>query len=154
MSGDLLTEKGFTLVELVIVIVVLGILVAAGTSLFSIETSGYLESAVAEQDLAASQAAVWQLRRDYHHVLAKGASLSGCTLTLSLSGGATAVYQWSLPFLYRNSALLLDHTTSASCPFTLVQSGGRTLLNAVLVYTGASGQGNIPINVTLSSFEP
>jgi type II secretory pathway pseudopilin PulG len=146
-------EYGWTLVEAVIVIVLIGILSAIGGNLVLSPIQGYLINSASEQALSAPQSAVWQIRRDYAMTRANGAAIAGCTLTLNTINGQV-IYAWSQPGMTRNNALLLSRVTATTCPFSLTLSGGRTLLNLSFTYLGTGGQASVPVSLALSSFEP
>jgi len=152
MSFSNRKEHGWTLIELIIVIMLIGILSAVGSNLIVPMIQGYLINSVSEQALSAPESAIWQIRRDYATTKTNGATLTNCVLSLNTISGQVQ-YGWSQPSLTRNNALLLSQVAAPTCPFSLSVTGGKTLLNLAFFYTGTNGAAQIPVNIALSSFE-
>ncbi len=145
-------EHGWTLLELTVVIVLIGILSVVGSNLIAPMIQGYLLNSVSEQALSAPSSAIWQIRRDYAMTKVNGATLTNCALTLNTLNGQVQ-YGWSQPNLSRNNSLLFSQVVASTCPFSLSVTGGKTLLNLVFTYAGTNGSAQIPVKIVLSSFE-
>lgn len=143
---------GFTLIELAVTLIVLGVALAGAGLVVLPLIRGYAVSSAASRELASIRSALWMLRHDDRQ--ATSVSLSGCALTIRTAAGGRIQYQWAGGAFYRNRALLLDHALASACPFSLASSGGRVLVTLAFTYTGADSQARIPVYGTFASFEP
>ncbi len=149
---------GFTLIELVTVIVLLGILSAAGSSML---TEGLKASVMTSDTNAAagqSRLALERMARDMRAIrsnaIADLAIATPSQITFTRSDGVVVQYRLSGTTLMRNTQPLADDVATLS--FVYLQRDGRTataVLSQVYYVTmdmlTSYGDGNLPLRTTV-----
>lgn len=124
---------GFTLIEMVVVIAVLGILAASAAGLFSSGTQAYISGKQGNILAARGQLALERMVRDLR--LVRSATVTDLTITPSTqisfiqTTGATVSYTVSGATLMRNTQPLADSVTALN--FTYLQRDAKTLAASV-----------------------
>lgn len=160
--GKPVRQSGFSLLEAIAVIMVLGIIAALGSLLVAKLAPSYNTAAHAEQALAAPQAALWQIRRDFESMLVSGTGQAACVLTIH-TAAVDIVYDFSAKRITRKvgagaAVLLLDNVTPtapATCPYAWVIGSGITPSRLSVDFSYAAGSVDavsLPVKVSLSSF--
>jgi len=158
-SGRKSSHSGLTLVELVVVIVIIGVLVVAGSMMISKLAPSYVVGVNGQQAVGAPENALWQLRRDFEKMQAPGVSTTqtSCTLNIYTSSGSTVTYTYASHQINRGGVMLINNvTTAATCPYTLTVGSGSTpsMLTVDFSYAvGASTSAvSVPVKTTLYSY--
>lgn len=160
-------QRGVTLIEMVVSIVLFGVMAAMGSLLISKLAPSYLASAQAEQALSPREAALWRLSEDFRKSLVYGTSQSGCTLNLNVVSSVAEEVITSQVITYQltgttvsqlwvaapwGSGMLLDHVSSPNgCIFNWQSGVGSTptKLGVAFSYTvGADGADSLAIPVS------
>lgn len=156
-------QRGVTLIEMVVSIVLFGVMAAMGSLLISKLAPSYLASAQAEQALSPREAALWRLSEDFRKSLVYGTSQSGCTLNLNVVSSVAGEVITSQVITYQltgttvsqllvGGGILLDHVSSPNgCIFNWQSGVGSTptKLGVAFSYTvGADGADSLAIPVS------
>lgn len=162
MSNKPFSQRGVTLIEMIVTMVLFGIMAAVGSLLISKLVPSYLANVQAEQALSPREAAVWRLSEDFRQTLMEGTYQLGCDVYLNVASGVTgaatdvnqlsAVYYWSpasavlwlsapwvnLPGV---SAVVLNNVSAVAggCPLTYASGVGRARLNLMFNYLTFDG---------------
>lgn len=151
MFSKRLSQRGVTLIEMVVTIVLFGVMATVGSLLISKLAPSYLASAQAEQALSPREAALWRLSEDFRKSLVYGTSQSGCTLNLNVASGVAGVMNEKIVSQVVTYQLI---GTTASQLWVTAPSGSGMLLDNVTspnpcIFNWQSGVGSTPTKLRL-----
>lgn len=165
-------QAGFSLIEAVVMIMVLGIGAAAASLLIAKLAPSYNTAAHAEQAIATPKSALWQMRRDVESMLVNGTTVppydATCTQDIRIGSLASdkITYTYSAGKIYRKNvkagevtaSLLLDNVTPTApevCPYKFMIGSDTTPSRVDVNFSYTAGSVDtvkVPVKFSLASF--
>lgn len=155
VSITMRTIKGFTLIELVIVMVITGIVVVIAASIFSSAFTNYFTAANATA--LSNQATIAMARMSKELQQANSFTAATATsMTFTTTTGSTIAYSWSSPVITRTGSTaqtLSNQVTSFSLSYYQANFSTTATLNLVravtISMTLSNGQESVPMINTI-----